>query len=166
MIENDITLQVRATKGLGSLDEQSKKFQLSGTSHNGNLFLILVSGRIKLAFYGQFVLTLEARIPWWDSPYRTACGELLPLPSYRESNRTLPTLPAAVWWRPFSWLLSKLSFRWLCKSIYLERRSPSLMPTSSFLEAHYFGIFLSYVMLEERREWSMKDILLAVLRGT
>ena len=64
MIENDITLQVRATKGLGSLDEQSKKFQLSGTSHNGNLFLILVSGRIKLAFYGQFVLTLEARIPW------------------------------------------------------------------------------------------------------
>ena len=39
------------------------------------------------------------------------------------------------------------------------------MPTSSFLEAHYFGIFLSYVMLEERREWSMKDTLLAVLRG-
>ena len=61
MIENDVSLQVRATQGLGSLDEHSKKFQLLGTFHNGNLFLILVSGKIKLVLYGPFVLTLVQR---------------------------------------------------------------------------------------------------------
>lgn len=66
--------------------------------------------------------SLEARIPWGDGPVPVEQRVESCCPHFAtESNRALPTLPAAVQYRPFSWLLSKLSFRWLCKSIYLEK---------------------------------------------
>lgn len=169
MIENDVSLQVRATQGLGSLDEHSKKFQLLGTFHNGNLFLILVSGKIKLVLYGPFVLTLvqrqDSRGEMAPSLYNSVWGAAAPASLQSLTGLFPPYLQPCSEDHsadcPQNWASEGYANQFIWK-----RTSPSLMPTSSFLEAHYFGIFWSYVMLEERREWSMKDTLLAVLRGT